>query len=210
MYDYIVNICILGDSAVGKTSLTNFIVNNNFNYNIDTTIGVEFNTKIFDIVANNVNYKLKWLIWDTAGNINFRSIITSYLKNATIYFIMFDLSNLDSFNSIIDFFNLINEKGTNDNFIYLIGNKVDIEYSEVSNHKISLMANELDLKYFIISVKQNLSIKNMIDEINKDLMDYILNKSISKDEKIRNKIRFKDDKVINLNDNYKPKKNNCC
>lgn len=210
MYDYIVNICILGDSAVGKTSLTNFIVNNNFNYNIDTTIGVEFNTKIFDIVANNVNYKLKWLIWDTAGNINFRSIITSYLKNATIYFIMFDLSNLDSFNSIIDFFNLINEKGTNDNFIYLIGNKVDIEYSEVSNHKISVIANELDLKYFIISVKQNLSIKNMIDEINKDLMDYILNKSISKDEKIRNKIRFKDDKVINLNDNYKPKKNNCC
>ena len=50
----------------------------------------------------------------------------------------------------------------------------------------------------------------MIDEINKDLIDYILNKSISKDEKIRNKIRFKDDKVINLKDNYKPKKNNCC
>ena len=124
MYDYIVNICILGDSAVGKTSLTNFIVNNNFNYNIDTTIGVEFNTKTFDIVANNQNYKLKWLMWDTAGNINFRSIITSYLKNATIYFIMFDLSNLDSFNSIIEFFNLIIEKGTNNNFIYLIGNKV--------------------------------------------------------------------------------------
>ena len=120
MYDYIVNICILGDSAVGKTSLTNFIVSNNFNYNIDTTIGVEFNTKTFDIITNNVNYKLKWLIWDTAGNINFRSIITSYLKNATIYFIMFDLSNLDSFNSIIDFFNLINEKGTNNNFIYLV------------------------------------------------------------------------------------------
>ena len=68
-------ICIVGDFAVGKTSLTQKFVNNVFSDKYLTTIGV----KIDSVVVK----QTKLIIWDVAGRDSLTPIKTNYLVGAT-------------------------------------------------------------------------------------------------------------------------------
>ncbi len=57
-------ICLLGDFAVGKTSLVARFVNNQFSEKYLTTVGVKMDTKL---IAVNDNLSVKLIIWDIAG-----------------------------------------------------------------------------------------------------------------------------------------------
>jgi small GTP-binding protein len=89
------NILLLGDSNVGKTSFIDRYCGKDFNQNI-ATIGVE--SRIKDIVKNNNSIKL--CIYDTAGQERYRKIVNNYYKGADGIILMYDVSNIDSFNAI--------------------------------------------------------------------------------------------------------------
>ena len=67
-------IIIIGDSGVGKSSLSFRGIDNNFNELYTPTIGFEFFT--FKIRINNINMKIQ--IWDTCGQEVYRSLIASF------------------------------------------------------------------------------------------------------------------------------------
>ena len=71
---------MVGDSAVGKSSLLLRFADNEFNENYMITIGVDFRFK-----SINVNNKIvKMQIWDTAGQERFRTIVNTYYKSTFI------------------------------------------------------------------------------------------------------------------------------
>jgi len=75
--DYILlKTILIGGTAVGKSTLLLSYIDNRFNPIYDMTIGVEFGSKI--VMVN--GKKLKFQIWDTAGNEKFRSITRSYYR----------------------------------------------------------------------------------------------------------------------------------
>jgi small GTP-binding protein len=75
-YDYIFKIVVVGDPAVGKTSMMCRYTDNKFYEEHLTTIGVDFKIKTLTIGEK----KVKLNIWDTAGQENFRSITRSYFR----------------------------------------------------------------------------------------------------------------------------------
>ena len=214
MLNYSFNICLLGDSGVGKTSLCNLIVNNFFRSYSESTIGIDFGSKSYKINHFNDILNLKWLIWDTAGQEKFRCLIDSYIRNGTVYFILFDTKNKNSFNNINYWYNFILENSTNEKFIYLIGNKIDKFNRQINDKDAIIKAKELNIKYISISVKEKINIDFLIDMVNNDISKVIFNNEI--DDKLKKKMFIKnlDKKTINLNDsNSKISKINnkkCC
>ena len=75
-YHYLMKIIIIGDSGVGKSSITNQYIQGVFKKKLEPTIGVEFATKTIEVSKQVV----KLQIWDSAGQENYRSITRSYYR----------------------------------------------------------------------------------------------------------------------------------
>ena len=95
-FDYLLKYIIIGDSFVGKSNILIQYTKNRFNEDYQSTIGVEFGAKTLEI--NNRIYKIQ--IWDTAGQENFRSITRAYYKNSVCAFVVYDITNRNSFANI--------------------------------------------------------------------------------------------------------------
>ena len=89
-------IIMIGDTNVGKTSIFNRFIYNRFEENQGASIGVDFSTKNYKY--KNKNYSIT--LFDTAGQERFRAIIKSYYHMGQGIFLVFDLSNNNSLNSI--------------------------------------------------------------------------------------------------------------
>ena len=72
-------VCLVGDFAVGKTSLVARFVNHTFSDRYLTTVGVSIKTKIIERAPVG---KLKLIIWDIAGEDKFSRAAERYLHGA--------------------------------------------------------------------------------------------------------------------------------
>ena len=72
-------ICLIGDFAVGKTSLVARFVNHTFSDKYLTTVGVSIKTKV---VEQGDGESVKLIIWDVAGEDRFSSAAERYLRGA--------------------------------------------------------------------------------------------------------------------------------
>ena len=76
-YDHLFKFVMVGNSAVGKSSLLKRFADDDFDENYMITIGVDFRFK-----SININQKIvKMQIWDTAGQERFRTIVNTYYKS---------------------------------------------------------------------------------------------------------------------------------
>ena len=80
-------ICMIGDFAVGKTSLVSRYVHNQFSSDYLTTIGVKIDTKELTLHSGD---RVKLVLWDIAGTDNLATIGQNYLKGATGYILVAD------------------------------------------------------------------------------------------------------------------------
>ena len=90
----IFKIIILGDSGVGKTSIIKRYVNNNFEDNISSSIGINFVIK--DLFFNK-KQKVSLKLMDTCGQEKYKSLTRSFLQNSDAVLFVFALNDKDSF-----------------------------------------------------------------------------------------------------------------
>ena len=81
-YDYLFKIIVIGDTAVGKSSLLIRYTDNYFAENFLPTVGVDFKIKTLILSQK----KIKLQIWDTAGQERFQNIVSSYFKGFLVDF----------------------------------------------------------------------------------------------------------------------------
>ena len=140
--DYKFKIVIVGDSGVGKTNLVKRFVQNSFNLNTQSTVGVEF-------FSNNyyVNDKLIRIeMWDTAGQERYKSITSAYYKGAIGALIVYDVTNISSFKNVDRWFYEIKDFASKDIQVIMIGNKTDlIDKKEISTEMSQDKALELEI-----------------------------------------------------------------
>lgn len=96
-FELTLKIIIVGDPSVGKTSLQTRIIENKFRPQYSTTLGVDFSFKQIQVQGSNV----KLQIWDTAGQEKYRSLITTYYRHTDGIILVFDLSDDNSFENIL-------------------------------------------------------------------------------------------------------------
>ena len=112
---------LIGDVAVGKTSIINSFLGQKFSDEYEPSIGVDFFSKTIKYKEKNI----KLQIWDSAGQEKFKSLIPNYIRGASLVILVYDISNKKSFdnlNSWIEFIN--NYENTN---IVICGNKIDLK-----------------------------------------------------------------------------------
>eukprot|EP01084_Bolivina_argentea_P171910 297814_1 len=159
-FDYLFKVILIGDSGVGKTSTLERFVDNTINDRYIQTIGVDFKMKT--IFCSNVTVKLQ--IWDTTGQERFRSITTSYYKGSHIFFIIFDITDIESFKHVSKCINDINQYADHQNIFgkMLIGNKIDMENKRVVEFdKAEQVANNADFKYMESSAKTGYNLESI-------------------------------------------------
>lgn len=81
-------VCVVGDFAVGKTSVVERFVNNQFSSKYLTTVGVKVDTKVIEHDDVSVSHKL--VIWDVAGSDRFGNTEFAYLRGASGYIFVAD------------------------------------------------------------------------------------------------------------------------
>ncbi|KRX00131.1 P-loop containing nucleoside triphosphate hydrolase [Pseudocohnilembus persalinus] len=151
-------IIFLGDQYVGKTCIIERFMYDVFSEKSQATVGVDFLAKTLHIEDKNIRLQ----IWDTAGQERFRSLIPSYLRDATCAFIVFDITKPTTFNNVEQWIKEYREIRGQDAICVLVANKVDLAMSrEVTQEQGQKKAEENKMRYFEISAKTGENIQNM-------------------------------------------------
>lgn len=158
-YDYLFKYIFVGETGAGKTSFADRLVNSEFHYHHETTIGVDFRCKMNTLHDNVV---IKSHIWDTAGQEKFSSIITSYYKGIAGAIIVYDVGKRQSFRRV-DFWRKElerNRHSPNDPMvILLVANKTDKMSRVISEEEGKQYAMDHGLLFAEVSCKENKNVE---------------------------------------------------
>ena len=177
---------VVGDINTGKSSILNRFTKNVFEEHYQSTIGLDFISKNYTIH----NQEVRLVLYDTAGQEKFRSLIPMYIREAQIILLIYDISNKNSFDSIPKWFSDILNVKDDEAVFGLIGNKNDLnDKREVTYEEGKKLADEKNIIFEEISAKTG----NNINEFFHDkVFEALYNK-------FRNK--FKNDNENNINYN---------
>ena len=163
----LIKILIMGNSSVGKTSLINRFFTNTFNENLRETIGtdneeslVKIDKKIFQLS-----------IWDTKGIDKMKSLPMQFYTNTSSYVILYDVNIENSLNEIEYLITQIKENSEKC-FIYIIGNKIDLNKRVIQKKDAEMFALRNKAKYGEISCKSGLNVYEIFTNIVFDSSQY--------------------------------------
>ncbi|NHI94525.1 MAG: GTP-binding protein [Candidatus Lokiarchaeota archaeon] len=131
MGEYIYKLIIIGDPAVGKTSLINRFIQDQFESEYKETIGTNIVKKVVKLEKDIVNFT----IWDIAGQERWTDMRQVYYKGAAAAMIVYDVTRKITFQHV-------------ENYWY-----PDLKnFLEVKNIPLILIANKNDLQKNLIRV----------------------------------------------------------
>ena len=122
MLDAIFKIVIFGDAGSGKTTLTKRFKTDMFISDSQMTIGVDFETKNFEVDDK----KVKLMIWDFGGEERFRFILPKYINGAMGGILMYDITSYSSLAHIDNWLSVINGRKEQIPLV-LLGGKADLD-----------------------------------------------------------------------------------
>ena len=124
-------IIFLGDQYVGKSSILNRFYQDKFEPDYQATIGLDFHSK--NVAINGTSVRL--LLYDTAGQEKFKSLIPMYIRDANIIIVVYDITSKDSFLHTEHWVNETKDLKREDAIFVLVGNKIDLEDKRVLQTK---------------------------------------------------------------------------
>ena len=166
--EYIFKYLIIGNSAVGKSSLLIRFTDDKYEEGYVRTIGVDFKIKTLIIEGKSV----KLQIWDPVGQERFKNIIPSYYKGVHGIMMVYDINDLESFRFLDSWLKEIEKNASKNVYKILIGNKNDLEKDrKVTFEKGKEFANLHGMKFFETSAKENKNVEEAFEEMTKDIIN---------------------------------------
>lgn len=159
-YEYIFRGILIGNPNVGKTSLCQQYLNDKCPTEHESTIGVDFFSKIVDVkYSDEKTHAIKLQLWDTAGTDSFKSITRSYYRNTALVFIVYDCTNRRSFKDVIEWLKDVKSVCDPNIVITLIHNKSDLHLrSQVDPHEAKAFAEERGMLFGETSSKMGIGV----------------------------------------------------
>ncbi len=157
---------LLGDSAVGKSSLVLRFVKKQFFEYQESTIGAAFLTQTVHVD----DYVVKFEIWDTAGQERYHSLAPMYYRGAAAAVVVYDITNMQSFLRAKSWVKELQRQGNPNIIIALAGNKLDLESSrQVDFAEAQAYAQEQGIECFETSAKSNHNVTEIFKQIARKL-----------------------------------------
>jgi Ras-related protein Rab-8A len=152
----LVKLLILGESGVGKSCLVLRFAENQFSEAFLSTIGIDFKLRVLDICGQTVTLQ----IWDIAGQEQSPPITKPYYHGAHGIMLVFDVTDVRSFNQTKQWFQSIHDNVSGDVVIVLMGNKSDKPGRTVTFEQGQAMAKEFGVEYFETSAKSGQNVES--------------------------------------------------
>ena len=100
-------------------------------------------------------------MWDSAGLERYRALIPSYVRGASVIFIIYDVSTKETFNNLITWINFIRQVNTDNAMIVLCGNKTDLK-RKVTLQEGKDLANKEKMMFFEVSARNGDNVNRMM------------------------------------------------
>ena len=157
-----VKVIVTGGGGVGKTSFLNRLVYDNFDVNSELTRGIDFFSKSMKVNGSEINF----VMWDFAGQRQFRKLLEDFVDGSVAVFILFDLTRISSLQNVEEWLERLKEFSIMP--ILILGTKYDLLDSNMiiifDNYLNSIIERcNLQIDYLKISSKTGYNVKEAFD-----------------------------------------------
>ncbi len=162
--DAIFKVIVIGDPAVGKTSLLTEFATNQFEEKYLPTVGVSILKEPIELEDMNATVTL--MFWDIAGQPQFYMLHRPYFNGADGIFLVFDTTRSSTFSNVNNWYSSAVKYGLSGVPRILIGNKVDLK----DERKIILpmaehLSEKLNAPYYETSALTGENVKVVFQKI---------------------------------------------
>ena len=173
--DITIKLLLIGNAFVGKTLIVQKFLDNTFSKTTMTTIGVDLQYKVLDINGK----KVKYLIWDTAGEVRMKTMTYAYYRGCHVVLIVYDVTSKKSFENVTTWVECVDKFAKSNVLRILVGNKTDLEDKRViSKEEGKKLAEENGLKFYEISAKTMNGLVEMFEDVAKEYVQIYEQKAI--------------------------------
>lgn len=188
---------VVGEYSVGKTSLARRFANNEFRERYQSTVAASFFAQNIEIGGKKIIFQ----IWDTAGQERYRSLIPMYLRGSNVAFLVYDITNKESFKNLRFWTNYLKEHGSSEMQLAILGNKSDLIHNrEVSVKEGTEFAQEHKAYFMEVSAKTGENVQKLFSDTGKAFLTGNNMGTISRHQKFS----------ITLDSNSQKRRYNCC
>ncbi|HYY48163.1 MAG TPA: Rab family GTPase [Thermoplasmata archaeon] len=147
-------VCLVGDVAVGKTSLIKRFVLDDFDDRYIATVGTKVTKKTVDVTWKGVPATLDLMVWDIMGEKGFRALLRdAYFEGSQGVIAVCDLTRKDTFYDLNNWVQMIRKQLGAVPVVFL-GNKMDLtERLVVTQEELARMGTIHSAPHFLASAK---------------------------------------------------------
>jgi len=201
--EWSVRLLLIGEAAVGKSSLFSSYKNDPFRTDTMSTIGIDFHTTVerirTTVKKKMIDKNIRVQVWDTAGQERFRNITRNHFRGVHGVIIVFDLTSRESFEKLTYWIRMANDALGKDCPRVIVGNKCDLtEKRDVSFDEASLFCRCAGIPYVETSAKTGFNVESIFS----DLVETCIKNEIY--DEIKSSINVK------LDHKKSKKRFNCC
>jgi small GTP-binding protein len=162
--DSIYKVIVIGDPAVGKTSLLTNFATNKFVKKYLPTVGVSILKEVIELEAKDATINL--MFWDIAGQPQFYMLHRPYFNGADGMLLVFDTSRSSTFSNVNNWYNHAVKYGLSGIPRILVGNKKDlIEERKIILPMAEHLSEKLNAPYFETSALTGENVKPLFQKI---------------------------------------------
>ena len=154
-------VVMIGDPAVGKTSLVCALFDKPFDGSYEGTIGAAFHTYSCPSQPN-----ASMQIWDTAGQERYRALGPVYYRNTCAAILVYDLSSEESLSNLHMWLHAFRDVVGATVPVFVVGNKMDLFQTDPETLiRGERWATEQGMRFFVTSAKSGLNVKMMFETV---------------------------------------------
>lgn len=167
--DYIFKIIVIGDSGVGKSSLTVRLSEDVFYKDYASTIAIDFRMHQMTFLDK----KVRLQIWDTAGQERFQSVATAFYRGANGVMLCFDLTHRASFQHLDQWMERVRQQALPGIPCVLVGCKLDEARSgrQVSREEGAAWAQQHNMGYIETSAKEKENVIHAFQQVTLNIFE---------------------------------------